>query len=174
MLLMSVFFALALYVREHLAVAEALRSYGDTPDGQAEIAAIRGAAFNWNLLIAIAIIFMKSAVCATLTLMLSTFATSWIFTVMVSVVVYIIGHVQPVARDFWLSQAADAPGPLLKTFLAFVALMFPDFQLFNIVDEIVLGNAVPAWMLAQSTGLGLGYVAIYTLVGYFFFANREL
>jgi len=174
MLLMSAFFFIALYAREQLAIAATLKDYGTGADGLAAVAAVKAAAFNWNLVPAILVIFTKAAVCAALTLMLSSFATSWIFTVMVSVVVYIIGHVQPIAREAWLAQSGVNPSPVMKLFLGFVSLVFPDFQLFNIVDEIVVGNAVPAWMFGQAFGLGLGYVIVYTLVGYIFFANREL
>ncbi len=174
MLLMSVLFFVALFAREQLVIAATLKDYGPGPDGEAAVAAVKAAAFNWNLVPAILIIFTKSAVCAALTLMLSSFATSWIFTVMISVVIYIIGHVQPIAREAWLAQSGVNPSSVMKLFLGFTSLVFPDFQLFNIVDEIVVGNAVPGWMFGQVFALGLGYVFIYTLVGYIFFSNREL
>lgn len=172
--LMSVCFFIALYAREQLAIAATLKDYGPGPDGQAAVAAVKASAFNRNLVPAILVIFTKSAVCAALTLMLSTFATSWIFTVMISVVVYIIGHIQPIAREAWLAQSGVNPSPVMKLFLGFTSLVFPDFQLFNIVDEIVVGNAVPGWMFGQAFALGLGYVFIYTIVGYILFSNREL
>lgn len=174
MLLMSVFFGIALFAREQLAVAATLRDYGPGPDGEAAVAEIKRAAYDWNFPAAILITFMKAAVCAALTLMISSFATSWIFTVMVSVVVFIIGHVQPVAREYWLVQSGVNPSVLMKTFFAAIALIFPDFQLFDVVDEIAVGNVVPGWMLTQTCGLGLGYIAVYAVVGYLFFANREL
>jgi ABC-2 type transport system permease protein len=175
--LMSILFGIALYIRESIASAAALREYGDGPDGQAAVAQIRQSAYDPKLLSAILLIFMKAAICASGTLLLSTFATSWIFTVMISVTVYIIGHVQSMAREAWLSQF-DKPGvtppPLASEFLAVVSLIFPDFNLFNIVDEIVVGNAVPLWMFGQTFGLGVGYVLVYTLVGYILFSFREL
>ncbi len=92
---------------------------------------------------------------------LSTFASSSIFTIIVSVVIYVIGHVQPIAREYWLGAipgGAD-PSPLLKVFLGVIALVFPDFQLFNLVDDIVVGNAVPLAMFLKTAGLGLGYIS---------------
>jgi hypothetical protein len=173
--LMSVVFAGVLYAREQTALAEALRDYGSGPEGQAAMAEVRQAAFTPALAVAVLVIFMKAMVVATLTLMLSTFATSWIFTVMVSVVIYIVGHVQPIAREYWLASSPDVnPSPLLKMLFGLTAVIFPDFQLFNIVDEIVVGNAVPAWMFAQTFGLGFGYIFIFALVGYVLFAHREL
>ncbi len=173
-LMMGVFFLIALLAREQFAMGEIFRDYAPGPDRDAAVAAMKAAAFNWNLVPAICVIFLKSAVCGALTLMLSTFATSWIFTIMVSVVIYIIGHIQPIARDAWLSQHGVDPSPVLRCFFGAVALIFPDMQLFNIVDEIIAGNAVPMWMFGQTFGLGIGYVLFYTLVGYILFSIREL
>ena len=53
------------------------------------------------------IIYLKAALCAALTLLLSTFATSWIFTIIVSVVVY---HHRPRAADRPRVLAGAIPG----------------------------------------------------------------
>jgi len=178
LLLMSVFFVIALYAREQIAIANALKEYGTSADGVAAIADIKKAAFQWNLGPAILVIFTRSAVCASLTLMISCFSTSWIFTVMVSVVVFIIGHIQPVARDAWLSQSElggnAAVAAFMRPFFAIVSIIFPDFQIYNIVDEIAVGNVVPMWMFGQAFAFGGGYVLVYALIAYLFFAFREL
>jgi predicted acyltransferase len=123
----------------------------------------------------VSILFVRAAVCAALTLMLSTFATSWIFTVMTSIAIFIIGHIQPIARDYWLNEVPGAQvSTLIKVFLGALAVIFPDFRLFSVVDEIVVGNVVPGWMLAQTFGLGFGYIFILSLIGYIFFTYREL
>lgn len=173
--LMSVVFVIVLYAREQIVLGETTSS---TPPQELDAALreVRASTFNANLLPGIAIIYLKAAVCASLTLLLSTFASSWIFTIIVSVIVYFIGHVQPIAREYWLTQApgGHAASPILKAFLGFVALVFPDFQLFNLVDDIVVGNAIPGAMFLKTAGLGLGYIAVYTLVAYLLFANKEL
>jgi ABC-type Na+ efflux pump permease subunit len=174
--LMSALFAIVLYARGQVALAETMREYPPGPELEAALAQVRASTFDLRLVPAILVIFTKVAVCAALTLMISSFSTSWIFTVMISVVVFIIGHVQPIAREYWLTQSpvGPHPSPLLKAFLGFTAVIFPDFQMFNIVDEIVVGNPVPSWMFMQTFGLGFGYVFIFTLIGYVFFVNREL
>jgi ABC-type Na+ efflux pump permease subunit len=174
--LMSALFAIVLYARGQVALAETVRDYPPGPELQAAIAQVKATAFDMRLIPAILVIFTKVAVCASLTLMVSSFSTSWIFTVMISTVVYIIGHIQPVAREYWMSQAPIGvhPSPLLKLFLGFTAVIFPDFQMFNIVDEIVVGNPVDASMFYESFAMGFGYVFIFTLIGYILFSNREL
>lgn len=172
---MSAVFAIVLYGRQQAVLAETLQSTPEADLAQA-LEAVRASTFNLNLLPGIAIIYLKAAVCASLTLLISTFASSWIFTVIVSVMVYLVGHIQPIAREYWLSSVpgGPAPGPGVKVFLGAVAVMFPDFQLFSWVDDIVVGNAVPMMMFLKTAGLGCGYIFIYTLVGYLLFANKEL
>ena len=172
---MGALFLVVLYAREQIVLAETVKV---TPPGELEAALrdVRALTFNSNLLPGIAIIYLKAAVVAALTLLLSTFASSWIFTIIVSVMMYIIGHVQPIAREYWLEAVpgGTVASPVLKIFLGLVAVAFPDFQLFNLVDDIVVGNTVSMVMFLKTTGLGCGYVFIYTLVGYLMFANKEL
>ena len=172
---MSALFFVVLYARERIVLAETALT---TPpaDLDAALREMRALTFNINLLPGIAIIYLKAAVVAAMTLLLSTFASSWIFTIIVSVMMYLIGHVQPIAREYWLGAIPGdaAASPVLKGFLGLVAVVFPDFQLFNLVDDIVVGNAVSLVMFLKTAGLGCGYVFIYTLVGYLMFANKEL
>lgn len=172
---MSALFFVVLYAREQIVLAETARTTAPE-ELAAALRDVRALTFNINLLPGIGIIYLKAAVVAAMTLLLSTFASSWIFTIIVSVMMYIIGHVQPIAREYWLGVVPDGTvvSPMLKVFLGLVAVAFPDFQLFNLVDDIVVGNAVSAAMFLKTAGLGFGYVFIYTLVGYLMFANKEL
>ncbi len=169
--LMSALFAGVLAYRESLAIADARRG---TPDDQLAdaLAAIRASTFQVNLLAGIVLIYLKAGLCASFTLLLSTFASSTIFTIMVSVVVYFIGNVEAVARDAWLGEATV--GSLTKIFLALVALVFPDLQLFNVVDDIAAGAALPLAIFAKTAALGVIYIVVYFLGGYFLFQSKEL
>ncbi len=169
--LMSAVFVLVLYTREQEALGNAAR-FVAAKDLNDELAAIRTASFNSNLLPGIIIIYLKSALCAALTLLLSTFASSWIFTVIISVVTYLIGHIQPIAREAYLASATVSP--LTKVFLAFVALLIPDLTSLSLVDDIVVGNAIPMDLFTKTAGLGVTYIAVYFMVGYFVFAGKEL
>ncbi|MDQ3623140.1 MAG: ABC transporter permease subunit [Verrucomicrobiota bacterium] len=174
--LMTLVFAGVLYAREQVVLAETMRGYPPGPELDEALRQIRASTFNANLLPGILLVYLKAAIVAAVTLLISTFASSWIFTVLVSMMVYFIGHVQPIAREYWLTQmpGATAASPLLTAFLGFVSIVFPDFQLFTLVDDIAAGNAVSLDMFLKTGGLGLGYVFIYTLVAYVLFANKEL
>jgi len=172
--LMSALFVVVLYVRERTVLNETLRQMSRAPGEQLDAAvnAIRAAGLNIDILTGVAVIFLKACLLAALTLFVSTFATTNIFTVVVMVFVYFIGHLQATAREYWLEQ--QSAGWVARTFLAIVALIFPDLQAFNLVDEIVAGVAIPLALLAKTALLGIFYTAIYTLAATFVFYGKEL
>jgi len=171
---MGALFFGVLYLREQTVLAETTRQMSALPAEQmAEaLGSIRGAALNSNLPSAIAIILVKAGVIAAFTLFLSTFATSSIFTVLMAVFVYFIGHLQATAREFWLQEQAGSW--LSRIFLAFVALVFPDLQQFTLADEIVAGSAIPVALLLKTTALGGFYILLYLLLSAAVFAEKEL
>ena len=88
------------------------------------------------------------------------------------VFIYFIGHLQSTARNYWLQT--NVAGWMTKTFLALVTLFFPDLQLFNLVDDIVAGTAVPLSLLIRTTALGSLYTAFYLLLAWSVFYRKEL
>ena len=62
------------------------------------------AGLNIDLFSGVGVIFLKGCLLAALTLLVSTFATTNIFTIVVMVFVYLIGHLQATAREYWLQQ----------------------------------------------------------------------
>ncbi len=184
-LLMSAVFVVVLYSREQSAITQVREEFRPRLEHPAEpireaaklelaaaIAEVKSATFTKSLVPGVVVIYLKAALCAALTLLLSTFATSWIFTVIISVVVYLIGHVQPIAREYWLATTTAGAGT--KIFLALISLIFPDMVAFNLVDDIVVGNAVALEIFLRTAALGVTYIAVYFLVGYFLFSAREL
>jgi len=173
-LVMAALFVIALYGRQQFVISETLRTSAGMPPDQIQemLRSIRASTFTYSLIPGIAIIYVKAALFAALTLFISTFASSSIFTIMVSVACYFIGHLQGTARDYWLSSATT--GPLPRIFLALVALIFPDLQLFNLVDDIVAGNSISFVLFSKTAALGGLYTCIYLLVAYFVFASKEL
>jgi ABC-2 type transport system permease protein len=171
---MSAMFVVVVYVREQTLLHETLRQMSAAPREQVEEAlrGIRAAALNADLFPGIAVIFWKACLLAALTLFVSTFATTNIFTIVVMVFIYFIGHLQATAREYWLQEHAATW--MTRVFLAVVALIFPDLQTFNLVDDIVAGAAIPTALFAKTAILGLFYTTIYTLLAGFVFYGKEL
>jgi hypothetical protein len=168
--LMIVMFVAVLYRLEWVALQATMKEYPPGPDLEAALQQVRDTAFTANLAPGIVIIYLKAAVCATLTLLISTFASSSIFTVVVSVMTFIIGHVQPIARDYVMTQK-DA-SPLTVSYMSLVALLMPDLRAFDLLDD--LATKISPELFAQTAGLGALYITIYFFVAYFIFAGKEL
>ncbi|MDQ3119942.1 MAG: ABC transporter permease [Verrucomicrobiota bacterium] len=173
-LIMTTLFFAVLSFREQAALAETTRQMAALPREQVADAlqTIRSATFNADLFPGISVIFLKACLLASLTLFISTFATSNIFTVVVTVFVYFIGHLQGTAREFWLQEHSG--GWVSRTLLATVALLFPDLQLFNLADEVVMGAAIPLEIFLKTAALGCFYTVIYLLLATAVFNAREL
>ena len=173
-LVMSAVFVLVLYMREQAVLHTTIRQMSAAPREQldAAVRAVRASAFNIDMVPGITIIYLKACLLAALTLFVSTFATTNIFTIVVMAFIYFIGHLQATAREYWLQ--AHASGLITKIFLAVVALLFPDLQAFNLVDDIVAGTAVSLAVFAKTAVLGIFYTTIYTLLAAFVFYGKEL
>ena len=174
LLAMSALFFLVLTLREESVLNETARQMSAAPPEQSAEALrlVRASAFNPNLFAGIAVIYAKGCLLAALTLFVSTFATSTIFTTIVMAFVYFIGHLQPIAREYWLQT--NSAGWLAKTFLAVVALLFPDLQSFNLTDDVVAGNPVPLALLFKTLGMGLFYTSFYLALAWGAFFRKEL
>src|SRR5437762_11398110 len=152
-LVMSAVFLFVLYAREQSVIQMTLRQMSGAPREQVDDAlrAIRSSALNIDLFPGIIIIYLKASLLAALTLFVSTFATTNIFTIVVMAFIYFIGHLQATAREYWLHALSS--GWITHTFLAAVALLFPDLQASTRVDDIVPGAALSLGLFATTAAL---------------------
>ena len=173
-LLMSALFLTTLWLRESTVLSETRAQMGGGSPEELALAVkeVTDATFNINLLPGIAIIFIKSALLAALTLFISSFATSSIFTILMAAALYFIGHLQSTAREYWLT-GVDVEW-WSRLLAAAVALLFPDLQAFNLTDDIIAGTAVPLALFFNTAGLGILYVAVYFALAAFVFSGRDL
>ncbi len=128
---------------------------------------------TWSLQAGVLAIFLQAGVLAGISLLLSTFSTSTLFTAIVAFLVYFIGHMQADVRDFWLRGDQGGQSTATRIAALAVAVMLPDFQLFNIVDAAIQGQAVAASAVAKLTGISLLYMAAYVLLSWFVFSDKE-
>ncbi|MFV1994530.1 MAG: ABC transporter permease, partial [Verrucomicrobiales bacterium] len=174
---MDLVFSVVLYLRQEALIGNEMAAFGDSPElGQQDIARFRerleARGWRWDIQNAVLAIFFKACVVAGATLLISSVATSSLFTIMVSLVIFFIGHIQAMAREYWLHALEQ--GVFTKLLVGVVALVFPDFQMFNIVDGVVAGETIPLAAMLRLGGLTGMYLAIYTLVAYLVFSEREL
>lgn len=171
---MTALFCAVLWFREEAVLAATRTQLAAAPQAELEAALseVTNATFNANLVPGIAIILLKSCLLASLTLFISTFATSSIFTILMGSALYFIGHLQSTAREYWLA-GVDVEW-WTRVLAALVALVFPDLQAFNLTDDIIAGSAVPASLFLGTAGLGVLYIAVYFSLAALVFSGREL
>jgi ABC-type Na+ efflux pump permease subunit len=177
LLFMTVLFLAMLHYRESVRLAQVGAEYAAAPASEEAVDAVRAirqAASSSNLWVGFGVIYLRACIVASATLLISTFATSSIFTIIVSFMVYLIGHLQGVAREQWMTAMGSTAHPLKQLFLGPIAIIFPDMQAFNVVDELVAGANLSIDLLARIWGLGLFYCAVYFLLSCLIFSSKEL
>jgi len=167
--LMSIAFAAVLWWQEVQGLAATQAEYvhdpgwGKSPElmnmYQHDVDQVVSQVRDPQLIEAILLIFAKLIMASAMAMLVSTFSTSFIFTVVTTCGLYLIGHMESTARDVWLSHGAQATF-WQSSFLELISLLVPDMNAFTIVDEILDGHTVPWW----HTWNLLGYSGVYTLV----------
>lgn len=114
--------------------------------------------------------FLKACIISSITLLISTIASGTLFTIIMSSMVVFIGHFVQLAATQWERGAGVLGGILAKP----VKIIFADLKMYDVVDEVATGTALPASQAFELTALGLFYVAIYTLLAQLIFIDKEL
>jgi hypothetical protein len=110
----------------------------------------------------------KLAVLAALTLLIATFAQSQLYTLVMGLFVLVICHLQYLAEEVY-ARAGSAVGTAVGSALG---LLFPNFQLFNLTDDV---GAVLAWDRVVRVELyALGYVVAAGALAIYSFRRREI
>jgi ABC-type transport system involved in multi-copper enzyme maturation permease subunit len=167
--LMTAAFGLTLYWQESAGLASVEANYdrmgnwkanaGSVAEHDRDVAQIVHQVRDPQLVEAILLIFAKIIMTSAICLLVSTFATSSIFTIVTTFMIYLIAHMEGMARTFWLANGAET-SLWQSALLGLVSLLVPDMNSFTIVDEILAGNHVP-WSHAVNL---LGYADVYVIV----------
>ena len=180
LVLMDALFSVVLYFKEQAIISEQVtalqnRKFATREDFEANLASVTeamvGEGLTWQLQNGVIAIFLKATVLTGVTLLVSTFASSTIFTIMVSLAIMVIGQAQSLARDVLIGQDASLIPRLIA---GAVSLLFPDFKAFDIVDAVVTGTPVPALIMGKMAGLTIVYLVIHLMAAYVLFSDKEL
>lgn len=181
--LMSLAFAATLYWQEWRGLQYVEATYAQSPNWRAnayvlglynhDAALVIQQVRDPQLIEAVVLIFTKLIMTAGIGLLISTFATSSIFTIVTTFMIYLIGHMESTAREVWLAQGGNT-SLWQSSLVGLIALLIPDLNSFTIVDEILAGNRVP-WAHALNL---IGYADIYLIillgVSVVLFEHREI
>lgn len=129
---------------------------------------------TWSLQAAMFAIFLEAAIIAALALLVSTFSSSTLFTVVISSLCYFIGQFIGDGRDHWLKDSGMADDKVTVIASKLIVVVFPDFRPFKAVDEVVAGQTFPPDLIGTlliSAGL---YIGIYLVLSWFIFSDKEI
>lgn len=114
--------------------------------------------------------WLKFGVLATITLLIASFSNTNLYTVVMSFFMLVICHLQYLAHDTY-AQVASLPLRLLVRLLGYV---FPNFQVFNLADQVATGVGLDADVVLRVAGYALAYIAVIGGLAVYSFRNREI
>ncbi len=116
--------------------------------------------------------WMKFGILAAITLFIASFSNTNLYTIVVSFFVLIICQLQYIARDAYSGMEAGWERFLVQG----LGLIFPNFQLFNVGDQLVFDveQALPLGTVLQITAYGLIYTVAFILLAQVNFRRREI
>ena len=175
--LMDVLMSAVLQIRTSMILSGQMEMAHSRGWSAAEIASLRGDILsqgpNASLQGAVWAVFLRASIMASLALLISTFSTSTLFTTIISFLIYFIGHFQADARAIFLESGTAGSGWVTHLISMLVSLVLPDFQLFNVIDAVIEGQAMPLVILAELTGIVLFYAVFYVIASWYIFAEKE-
>ena len=116
--------------------------------------------------------FLQAAVIAAIALFISTFATSSLFTIVMTSIIVLIGHFHQLAIGYYLNEAGV--GALGEMLIRIFTMVFPNLGMFDVTDEIISGTKFFFGEAVKLTLLGLFYTALYLLLSLLIFIDKEL
>lgn len=144
---------------------------GNAEEVEAAVALIEKNGFRAELGYAVYASFLKATVVASVTILLSTFASSSLFTIIVSVLVFLVGHAHTMATNFWLAETDN--NLVVQMLLKVFKILIPNFQLFAFGEGIVLGEFVAVGVIVQASLLAIAYLVVFLFLSLLTFVDKE-
>lgn len=114
--------------------------------------------------------WLKFGVLASLVLLIASFSNTNLYTVVTGFFALVICHLQYLARDAW----GNVDSIVLRTLVRVMGLMFPNFQLFNLADEIGQGSGIELAVAGRIALYAVIYIAVIGGLAVYSFRNREI
>ena len=170
---MSLLFGAVLWFKERTLIEGVLQ--GANPAQVSDqvkqaVEAITSQTRNPNLLKAVFLLYVQSVLLVSMTIMVSTFATSSLFSIIIMLLVYFCAPLSTIAHEVWESQ----PSILGKMGLMFINVFIPDLPSMTLVDDVVVGKAVSMAFVWSTTGYAVFYSLVVFALGALIFQEKEL
>lgn len=176
---MDVVFCAVLWIKQGIILNQLIESLTARYSGEVSHAAIVASATKvigaqglaWGLQVAVWSLFLKASVLTTVALLISCFASSTLFTVISTFCIFLVGHGEGMLRDYLFHGGVSK---LEKAIAVLVSIVCPDMSLFDAVDAVIAGKAIPFADVSSMTGIGALYVVGYFIVAHLVFVEKEL
>lgn len=140
-------------------------------DIEEQIGLIRSVGVNRDLVASAVGSYLKSSVVAALTILISTFASSSLFTIITSMFFFMIGHFHSMIVESWMKISGD--NPIVMALLKVFQLLIPNFNLFSLSEGITSGGTPISYLMWGMVGLTFAYLFIYLLISSVVFLYKE-
>ncbi len=176
LLIMDAVFSAVLWAKQEYLVhstEEAYRAQQDaTPENMSAIrASIAAYGHSWSIQAQVWMTFLRAAIITGMTLLISTFASTTLFTILASFALTVAGFGVELMREWVLK---DVHGWTAKLIGGVLAIVCPDLSMFDLSAAVSRGLAVPWSVLLELTGYCGIYLVAYMVVSYLFFVEKEL
>jgi ABC-2 type transport system permease protein len=116
--------------------------------------------------------WIKFSILSAITLFIASFSNTNLYTIVVSFFMLIICQLQYIARDAYTT----IENTFVQWLVRLLGLIFPNFQLFNVGDQLVFGTEklLPQDVVLMIAGYGLIYTVAFILLAQINFKRREI
>jgi ABC-type transport system involved in multi-copper enzyme maturation permease subunit len=114
--------------------------------------------------------WLKFGVLSAIVLLIATFSNSNLYTVVTGFFALVICHLQYLARDSW----GNVDSFVLRKLVQLLSFVFPNFQLFNLSDDIGQGAGLNTVLAGRVAVYALVYIAVIGGLAVYSFRNREI
>ncbi len=134
---------------------------------------IQGRLVRYNDLIIFGFLqWIKFSILSAITLFIASFSNTNLYTIVVSFFMLIICQLQYIARDAYTT----IENTFVQWLVRLLGLIFPNFQLFNVGDQLVFGaeKLLSQDVVLMIAGYGLIYTVAFILLAQINFKRREI
>lgn len=116
--------------------------------------------------------WLKFGLLSAMALFVASFSNTNLYTIIVSFCILVVCQLQYIARDVY----ADMEQGIGRLLVQGVGLIFPNFQLFNVSDQMLFKseNALPAGTALQITLYASIYIVVFLALAHLSFRRREI
>lgn len=176
LLLMDIIFSVVLWIKQQTLLSSMIaaleQQQAATPENIAYVeASISKYGLSWSVHAEVWMAFLRASVVTAMTMLISTFASTTLFTIVTSAAFTVAGFGVSLMREWVLK---DLYGWTEKVVGGLLAIICPDLSMFDLSTAASQGMALPLGVIGQLTGYAVIYVAAYLLVSHLFFVEKEL